>query len=40
LLPMREVPCSNLGTETGYTDRGFSWFSSVPSGECRDSILN
>jgi hypothetical protein len=26
LLPIREVPGSNLGPETGYHDRGFSWF--------------
>jgi hypothetical protein len=24
-----EVPGSNLGPETGYPDRAFSWFSSV-----------
>jgi hypothetical protein len=24
MLPVREVPCSNLGPETDYPDRGFS----------------
>jgi len=27
LLRIQEVPGSNLGPETGYTDWGFSWFS-------------
>jgi hypothetical protein len=41
------VPLSNIAVEyltfllripeTGYPDEGFSWFSSVPPGECRDS---
>jgi hypothetical protein len=39
LLRIREVPGSNLGSETGYTDWGFSWFSSVLPSECRDSAL-
>jgi hypothetical protein len=31
LLRIREVPGSNLGPETGYRDRGFSWvFLSLP----------
>jgi hypothetical protein len=32
LLRVRERQCSKLGLNTGYSDRGFSWFSSV-SGE-------
>jgi hypothetical protein len=36
---IREVPGSNLCPETGYPDWDFSWFSSVPPGECHDSIL-
>jgi hypothetical protein len=39
LLYIRDVPGSNLGPETGCPDRGLSWFSSVPPGKCRDSIL-
>jgi hypothetical protein len=39
LLRIREVPRSNLGPETGYPNWGFSWFSSVPPGECRDRSL-
>jgi hypothetical protein len=39
LLHNREVPGSNLGPETGYPDRGFSWFSSVNTCECWDSGL-
>jgi hypothetical protein len=34
------VLASNLGLETGYLDRGSSWFSSVPPDKCRDSALN
>jgi hypothetical protein len=34
-----EVRGSNLGPETGYNDRNFSWFSSIPPGTCRDSTL-
>jgi hypothetical protein len=29
----------NLGLETGYHERGFSWFFSVPPGEYRNNIL-
>jgi hypothetical protein len=39
-LHIREVPILNLGPETGYSDRGFSWFSSVLPGKSRDSALN
>jgi hypothetical protein len=38
LLRIREVSGSNIGLETGYPGWG-SWFSSVPPGECWDSIL-
>jgi hypothetical protein len=38
LFYILEVLASNLGQETGYPDRGLSWFSYVP-GECRKSIL-
>jgi hypothetical protein len=40
LLRIREVPGLNLGQESGYPDWGFWWFSSVPTGQCRDSTLN
>jgi hypothetical protein len=33
-LSIQEVPDSNLGLETKYPDRGFSWFSSVSPGKC------
>jgi hypothetical protein len=39
LLCIQEVPGSNLNPETGYPDWGFSWFSSIPTGECQDSAL-
>jgi hypothetical protein len=39
LLCIREVPGSNLGPEAGYPECVFSWFSSVPPGECWDSTL-
>jgi hypothetical protein len=39
LLRFREVPGSNLSSETGYPDWGFSWFCSVPLSECRVSTL-
>jgi hypothetical protein len=39
LLHFREVPGSNLGLETSYSDWCFSWFSSVPQGEVRVSTL-
>jgi hypothetical protein len=29
-----------LGPDTGYPDWGVSWFSSIPTGKCRDSTLN
>jgi hypothetical protein len=32
-------PLQNLGLDTGYPDRDFSWLSSVPTGESRDSTL-
>jgi hypothetical protein len=34
---IQEVPGSNLGLGTGYSDRGFSWFLPVPPGKCWDS---
>jgi hypothetical protein len=39
LVRVPEVMGSNLGLETVYPDQGFSWFSSVPSYECRQSTL-
>jgi hypothetical protein len=40
LLHIREVPGLLLGPPvTGYPDWDFSWFSSVPPSECRDSTL-
>jgi hypothetical protein len=36
MLRIREVSFSNLSPETWYPDWGFSWFSSVTSGECQD----
>jgi hypothetical protein len=39
LLRIREFPGSNLVTESGSTDRGFSWFSSYPPGEWWNSTL-
>jgi hypothetical protein len=36
LLHIREVPASNLGLVSGYSDR-FSWLSSVPPGKCPNS---
>jgi hypothetical protein len=38
LLRIREVPASNLGSETGYPDYGFSLFSSVPQGNSGISL--
>jgi hypothetical protein len=32
-------PASNLGSQTGWHNWGFSWYSSVPPGECWDSSL-
>jgi hypothetical protein len=40
LLRILEVPGSNLGPETGHSDWGFSWFSSIPPGKCQDSTLS
>jgi hypothetical protein len=40
LTYIREMPCSNLGKGTDYTDLGFPWFSSVLPGRCRNSTLN
>jgi hypothetical protein len=39
LLRIREAPGSSLGSESGYPDGGFSWLSSVPPGEFKDSTL-
>jgi hypothetical protein len=39
LFRIWEVPGSNLGPDTSYSDWDFSWFPSVPS-EFRDSALN
>jgi hypothetical protein len=39
LLYIREVPGSNFSLETGYPHWGFSWFPSVPPGECQDCTL-
>jgi hypothetical protein len=39
-IPIRMVvPGSNTVLEAGYPEWGFSWFFSVPPGECRDSTL-
>jgi hypothetical protein len=40
LLYIQEVLGSNLFSETGYPDWGFSWFSSVPPDKFRDITLN
>jgi hypothetical protein len=39
LIRIRNVPGSNLGPETGYTNCGFSWISSVPPVKYKDSTL-
>jgi hypothetical protein len=39
LLRIWEVLGSDFGSETGYVDLGFSWFSSVPPGKCMDIKL-
>jgi hypothetical protein len=39
-LRIQDVPGSNLGLETGYTNWGFPWYSSVPTREFRDSTLD
>jgi len=31
------MSASNLSWDTGYHERGFSWFSSLPPGNCEDS---
>jgi hypothetical protein len=40
LFHIPEVPALNLGPETGYPNRDFSWISSVPPVKYRDSTLN
>jgi hypothetical protein len=35
---IRELGGSNFDRDTGYPGCGFSWFSSVPQGKCRESI--
>jgi hypothetical protein len=40
LLPILEVLSPNLGPETGYPDRDFSWFSSVPPDKWIDNTLH
>jgi hypothetical protein len=37
LICIREVLVQISAPKTGYHDRGFSWYTSVPPGECRDS---
>lgn len=37
LLQCQYIRNSNLDRDTGYTDRGFPWFSSDPPGKSRDS---
>jgi hypothetical protein len=39
LLCIPEVPGSDVGSEIGYPDLGFSWFSSDPPGKCWYSAL-
>jgi hypothetical protein len=39
VLRIRKAPGSSLGSESGYPDERFSWFSSVPPGELKDSTL-
>jgi hypothetical protein len=39
LLLIRGFPSSDLGPETGCSDWGFLWFSSILPGECWDSTL-
>jgi hypothetical protein len=34
------ILASNFDPKTGYPDRDFSWYSSVPPGSCRDKTLN
>jgi hypothetical protein len=38
--PIWEVSGSNVDLQIGYPGRVFSWYSLVPVGRCRDSILN
>jgi hypothetical protein len=40
LLRVQNVPGSNFGQETSYTDWGYSWFYSVYRGKCRGSTSN
>jgi hypothetical protein len=40
LTRIREVPCSNLGRNTDYSDWGFSWISAVPPEKQLHSTLN
>jgi hypothetical protein len=40
LLPIREVPGSNISSETGYADLVVSWFFSVPPGIYQYDTLN
>jgi hypothetical protein len=39
LLSILEVTGSILSSDIGYPEWGFSWFLTVPPGECRDSTL-
>jgi hypothetical protein len=39
LLCTREASGPSLGSGAGYPDGGFSWFSSVPPGEFKDTTL-
>jgi hypothetical protein len=39
MILIREVSCSDLGSDTGYPDSDFSWFISVLPGNCQDSAL-
>jgi hypothetical protein len=39
LASFRKVPALNIHSETGYTEWGISWFSSVTPSKCRDSNL-
>jgi hypothetical protein len=40
LLRIRKVSDSNLGSEIGYPDWGFSWLFSLPPGDCQDCTLS
>jgi hypothetical protein len=39
LIRILEVPGSNLGPETGYSEPDCASFFSVPTGKCQDSTL-